>query len=215
MAYSPHGFVFTPLGPAPIMDDDASTLLEAVCAERPSVDSDTLEQVVTLAVELAREGREGRKVGTIFTVGDDERVLARSQSMILDPLAGHSEDARHVDDPNVRETLKELALLDGAFVVSDDGVVVSAARYLDADAAGLDLPMGLGSRHRAAAAITRATDAVAVVVSESAVVRIMEDGALVAEIIPELWILNRYSSHIEAPVLTRSDDQVTVMSRVD
>jgi DNA integrity scanning protein DisA with diadenylate cyclase activity len=192
-----------------------SDLLEDVCAERESVDSAVLEQMVTLAVELAREGREGRKVGTIFTVGDAGAVRACSQPMILDPLAGHDESIRRVDDPNVRETLKELALLDGAFVISDDGVAVSAARYLDADAAGLALPMGLGSRHRAAAAATRATNAVAVVVSQSAIVRIMDDGELVAEVIPELWILNRYSSHIEAPVLTRSDEQVTVLSRVE
>jgi DNA integrity scanning protein DisA with diadenylate cyclase activity len=195
--------------------ESPSALLEDVCAERESVDSDVLEHVVTLAVELAREGREGRKVGTIFTVGDDGVVFSHSQPMILNPLAGHDEALRHVSDPNVRETLKELALLDGAFVISDEGVAVSAARYLDANAAGLDLPMGLGSRHRAAAAITQATDAVAVVVSESAVVRLMDDGELVAEIIPELWILTRYSSHIDAPVLTRSDEQVTVLSRVE
>jgi len=195
--------------------ESPSALLENVCAERESVDSDVLEQVVTLAVELAREGREGRKVGTIFTVGEVEAVLAHSQPMILNPLAGHDEAERRVSDPSVRETLKEFAMLDGAFVVSDDGVAESAARYLDANAAGLDLPMGLGSRHRAAAAITRTTDAVAVVVSESTIVRIMDEGELVAEIIPELWILNRYSSHIEAPVLSRSDEQVTVLSRVE
>lgn len=195
--------------------EPASDLLEEVCAEHESVDSATLERVVTLAVELAREGREGRKVGTIFTVGDADAVLASSQAMILDPLAGHDASARRIDDPDVRETLKELALLDGAFVISDDGIAMSAARYLDADASGLDLPLGLGSRHRAAAAITRATNAVAVVVSESAIVRIMDDGKLEAEIIPELWILNRYSSHLEAPILTRSDEQVTVLSRIE
>jgi DNA integrity scanning protein DisA with diadenylate cyclase activity len=198
------------------MDEEGpSTLLDDVCAERPSVDSETLSDIVALAVELAREGREGRKVGTIVTVGDAGAVRDVSQPLILDPLAGHGDDARRVDSPDARETIKELALLDGAFVVTNDGVAVSAARYLAADATGVDLPMGLGTRHRAAAAVTRATDAVAVVVSESAVVRLLDDGALVAEVIPELWILNRYSSHIEAPVLTRSDDQVTVMSRVE
>lgn len=198
------------------MDDDvSSTLLDDVCAERPSVDSETLSYIVALGVELAREGREGRKVGTIVTVGDADAVLDVSQPLILDPLSGHDDAARRIDRSDARETLKELALLDGAFVVTDDGVAVSAARYLAADATGLELPMGLGSRHRAAAAVTRATDAVAVVVSESAVVRLMDDGELVAEIIPELWILNRYSSQIDAPVLTRSDEQVTVMSRVE
>lgn len=62
-----------------------STLLEEVCSERTSVDTDTLEQVVTLAVELAREGREGRKVGTIFVVGDTETTRDLSRPMILDP----------------------------------------------------------------------------------------------------------------------------------
>jgi diadenylate cyclase len=198
------------------MDDDvSSTLLDDVCAERPSVDSETLSYIVALGVELAREGREGRKVGTIVTVGDADAVVDVSQPLILDPLAGHDDAARRIDRPDVRETLKELALLDGAFVVTDDGVAVSAARYLAADATELELPMGLGSRHQAAAAVTRATNAVAVVVSESAVVRLMDGGELVAEIIPELWILNRYSSQIDAPVLTRSDEQVTVMSRVE
>lgn len=192
-----------------------SELLERVSAERESVDSQTLEHVVTLAVELAREGREGRKVGTIFTVGDAKGVRAVSQPMILDPLAGHDDQDRRLDRPDTRETLKELALLDGAFVITNDGVAVSATRYLDADASGLTIPSGLGSRHRSAAAITRATDAVAVVVSESAIVRLMDDGTLVAEVIPELWILSRHSSHIDAPVLTRSDDQVTVLSRVE
>lgn len=192
-----------------------SDLLEDVVAERESVDSTTLEQVVTLAVELAREGREGRKVGTIFTVGDADTVREMSQPMILDPLSGHADELRRLDRPDTRETLKERALLDGAFVVTNEGVAVSATCYLDADASELDVPGGLGSRHRAAAAITKATDAVAVVVSESAIVRLMDKGTLMAEIMPELWILSRHSSHIEAPVLTRSDDQVTVLSRME
>lgn len=197
------------------MDDSRSELLEEVCYERTSVDSETLERVVTLAVELAREGREGRSVGTIFTVGDVDHVLDVSTPLILDPLAGHDPDDRRVDNSDARETFKELALLDGAFVVTNDGVVVSGARYLAAPGDDLELPLGLGSRHRAAAAVTAVTDAVAVVVSQSAVVRLMDNGALVAEIIPELWMLDRYSSHIEAPILTRQDEQVTVLSRVE
>lgn len=92
---------------------------------------------------------------------------------------------------------------------------MSAARYLDADASGTEMPLGLGGRHMAAAAVSQHSEAVAVVVSESAIVRLLDGGTLVAEIIPELWILNRYSSHIDAPILTRSDDQVTVLSRVE
>ena len=166
--------------------------LDRLCREQRRVPPDTLERVLTLAVEIAREGREGRKIGTVFTVGDDEAVLERSRPMVLDPLLGHANAVKRLTNPDMRETAKELAQLDGAFVVSADGVVRTAARYLDAPSAGVDVPLGLGSRHMAAASITRATDAVAVVVSESAVVRVFEGGAITSEIIPELWLMARY-----------------------
>ena len=188
-------------------------LLEDVCEGHLGVDAEILEQTMIVAVELAREGREGRKVGTIFMVGDAEAVLERSRPMILDPLYGHPDAKKHINDANVRETLKELAQLDGAFVISNSGVAVSAARYLDASSGGLELPLGLGSRHMAAAAMSRATNAVAVVVSQSAVVRLFDDGELVAEVLPELWMLSRYSSHIEAPVFTQSNEQMAVRSK--
>jgi diadenylate cyclase len=114
--------------------------------------------------------------------------------MILDPLHGHSDESKRIDDPDVRETLKELAQLDGAFVVSDEGVVLSAARYVDAASDDLDLPLGLGSRHVAAASISKQTNAVAVAVSESSTVRMFDDGKLVSEIVPELWLLGGYGS---------------------
>lgn len=190
-------------------------VLEAVCADRAGVEPDILEEVLKLAVELAREGREGRKVGTIFMVGDAEHVLQRSRPMILDPLLGHADASKHINDPNMRETLKELAQLDGAFVISNEGVAVSAARYLDASSRGVQLPLGLGSRHMAAAAMTKETDAVGVVVSQSAVVRLFDDGELVAEVLPELWMLSRYSTHIEAPVFTQTSDQVAVHSKAE
>lgn len=193
----------------------STDIFEEICSEKRGVDPETLEQIVVLAVELAREGREGRKIGTIFVVGDAEAVLAYSRPLILDPLYGHADEEKHLSDPNVRETIKELAQLDGAFVIADDGTVLSAARYIDADSTGINLPLGLGSRHMAAASITQRTGAVAVVVSESSVVRMFDDGELIAEVIPELWMMNRYRSQIEAPISTRSDEQVTVLSKVE
>ena len=35
----------------------------------------TLNAVTELAIEIAREGREGRKIGTLFTVGAQTQVL--------------------------------------------------------------------------------------------------------------------------------------------
>lgn len=183
--------------------------------DKRGINLETLKQVILIAVEIAREGREGRKVGTMFVVFDVDEVLNRSKSLILDPLYGHPDHRKRIDDPNMRETLKELAQLDGAFLVSDSGVVVSACRYIDAHSEGITLPLGLGSRHMAAASITKATGAVTVVVSESSVVRVFDDGELISEIIPELWLFRRYSSHLKGPISQHSDAQVTILSKAE
>jgi diadenylate cyclase len=165
-----------------------------ICSEKRGINPETLKEVIILAVEIAREGREGRRIGTMFVVADTENVMRHSRSLILDPLLGHPAEVKRLSDPDMRETVKELAQLDGAFLVSDDGTVVSACRYLDSFSEGIRLPLGLGSRHMAAASITKLTNSVAVVVSESSVVRIVEDGQIVSEIIPELWMFKRYSA---------------------
>src|ERR1700758_3582607 len=115
-------------------------MFESILCQVTEYDPDVLESLIELAVEIAREGREGRRVGTLFTLGDEQAVLARSRSLILDPLIGHPESSRQLTNPNLRGTVKELAQLDGAFVVSHDGVVISACRYLDAAATNVELP---------------------------------------------------------------------------
>ena len=184
-----------------------------VCTEERGIDLHTLEQTIRLAVEIAREGREGRKIGTMFVVSDAEETLRQSTCLILDPLQGHAYEKKHIDDPNMRETVKELAQLDGAFILSDDGIVLSAACYINASAKGIDLPLGLGSRHVAAASITKHTNAIAVVVSESSVVRILDDGEIVSEIIPELWLFRRQGLHLKGPYATRTNEQMTIASK--
>jgi DNA integrity scanning protein DisA with diadenylate cyclase activity len=178
--------------------DDRDLFYDIRTDER-GVDLHTLEQTVRLAVEIAREGREGRKIGTMFVVSDTQETLRRSACLILDPLLGHADEDKHLDDPNMRETVKELAQLDGAFIISDDGIVLSACRYINASSAGIDLPLGLGSRHMAAASITKHTDAIAVVVSESSVVRVFDDGEILSEIIPELWLFRRHGQDLDGP----------------
>jgi DNA integrity scanning protein DisA with diadenylate cyclase activity len=190
-------------------------LFEEICSERREVSTRVLEQTVALGVEIAREGREGRKIGTLFVVGDSDEVLSRSRPMILDPLHGHPDESKRIDDPDVRETLKELAQLDGAFVVSNEGVVLSAARYIDAVSESLSVPLGLGSRHMAAASVSKQTGAVAVAVSESSMVRMFDDGELVSEIIPELWMINGYKTRLEGRTFTRREEEVTVIGRVE
>jgi diadenylate cyclase len=166
-------------------------MFESILCQVSEYDPAILESLIELAVEIAREGRKGRRIGTLFMLGDEQTVLAKSRPLILDPLAGHPRSARHVSDPNLRGTIKELAQLDGAFVVSRDGFVLSACRYLDAITSEVELPLGLGSRHIAAANMSAVSNAVGIVVSESAVVRLFCHGKLVGEILPELWMINR------------------------
>src|SRR5215469_575883 len=186
-------------------------MFESILCQVTEYDPAVLESLIELAVEIAREGREGRRIGTLFTLGDEQAVLERSRSLILDPLAGHPESARHISDPNLRGTIKELAQLDGAFVVSHDGLVLSACRYLDAIASAVEVPLGLGSRHIAGANMSAVTNAVGIVVSESAVVRLFCHGKLVGEIIPELWMIDR-TIQLHGAVKKETFGELTVLT---
>jgi len=190
-------------------------IFEEICSEKRQVNAKVLKQTISLAVEIAREGREGRKIGTLFVVGDSGEVMRRSKPLILDPLQGHADEDKQIEQPDTRETIKELAQLDGAFLVSNSGVVLSAARYIDAASDSLDLPLGLGSRHMAGASISQQTSAVSVVVSESSMVRMFDDGELVSEIIPELWMIEGYTSRMEGRTFTRRDEDVAVIGRAE
>jgi hypothetical protein len=131
--------------------------------------------------------------------------------LILDPLWGHSEASQHVTNLNLRGTIKELAQLDGGFVVSREGIVLSACRYLDAVAAQVDVPLGLGSRHIAAASMSAATKAVGIVVSESSVVRLFCQGQLVGEIIPEVWMTD-HAAHLRGTEKREQVGELTILT---
>ena len=170
--------------------------LKKLCEQIPWCDAGVLESTVELALEIAREGREGRRVGTLFTIGDAEAVLDASRAIILDPLAGHAPARTQISDADLRGTIKELAQLDGAFVIAQSGAVVAACRYLDASVENIDLPLGLGSRHLAAASMSQRLGIVAIVVSESGVVRVFHRGSIEATFIPELWLIDRHRAQL-------------------
>lgn len=129
---------------------------------------EVFEAVLNIALELGAQGREGRPVGTIFVIGDHDRVLQFSRQMIINPFKGYAEEERNVLNPALKETIKEFSAIDGAFIIKDNGVLLSAGTYLNAALENKEFPKGLGSRHIAAAGVTGATNAIAIVVSESA-----------------------------------------------
>lgn len=147
---------------------------------RPEV----FETVLKLALEISTEGKEGRKpVGTIFVLGRHEDVLKFSHPMVINPFQGYQEEERNILDQRLKETVKEFSSIDGAFILREDGVILAAGRHLDASGEHIEIPLGLGSRHRAAAGITNLTDALAIVVSEeTGGVRIFHHGKIFMEI---------------------------------
>lgn len=178
--------------------DDIDTISELKLTERlgrltsrdlkkleTKVPLETLKTVVDIAVEIGRDGREGKPVGTMFVVGDHRKVLEDSRPGGFDFVKGYTRKERSIHDPRVREGIKEIAQLDGMFVISADGTVEASARIVDTSPVEVTMTTGLGSRHFAGAAISKNTKAIAVVVSQtSGTVRIFQNGEVVLRIEP-------------------------------
>ncbi|MFB6156636.1 MAG: diadenylate cyclase DacZ [Haloferacaceae archaeon] len=178
----------------PVFGDDPDALVRVRATEsdrsgrydlfvNSRADPEVIRDVFDVAIELGKKGQKGKPVGALFVVGDAGKVMNSSRPLSYNPF---EKSHVHVGDPIVNVMLKEFSRLDGAFVVSDAGKIVSAYRYLEPSAEGVDIPKGLGARHMAAGAITRDTNAVAVVLSESdGLVRAFKGGELVLELDPE------------------------------
>ncbi|MDD1711567.1 MAG: PAS domain S-box protein [Methanoregulaceae archaeon] len=166
---------------------DKVRISTAMWKDRVIADTDVREEVFDavfhISVEIAKEGREGKQVGTAFIVGDAPNVLKKSKQLILNPFEGHRCEDRMITSHELRENIKELAQLDGAFVVRGDGLIEAAARYITIDTSTVGIPKGLGTRHSSVAGITQATNAIGIVVSQSGgKISIFRNGRLVQEI---------------------------------
>jgi diadenylate cyclase len=150
-----------------------------------SVPLKSLKTVIDLAAQIGREGREGKKVGAIFVIGDVRQILKHCKDSGFDPLRGYKREMRNLSDPRVREDVKEIAQMDGAFIISPDGSVEKSRQIIEVNHANLSLSKGLGARHWAAAAISQITNAIAIVVSQSTgTVRIFQNGETMLRIEP-------------------------------
>lgn len=150
---------------------------------RSRAEQSVVRNIVKLTIELGKKGQKGKPVGTLFTIGDAGVVMNKSRALSYNPF---ERSHVHIGDPIIDIMLKEFSRLDGAFVVSDAGKIVSAYRYLEPTVDGVDIPKGLGTRHWAAAAITNETSAITVILSESdRRVRGFKNGTLVFDFDPD------------------------------
>jgi DNA integrity scanning protein DisA with diadenylate cyclase activity len=140
---------------------------------------------IDIAIDIGTFGREGKPVGTIFTIGDEKNVMNKSHQAVFNPFRGYLNREKMITSPEVVESLKEFTSLDGAIIISANGIVKAAGRILHAGGSRSKSLRGLGSRHRAALGITRTTNAISVVVSEgTGKVTVCERGKIVATFEP-------------------------------
>lgn len=140
-----------------------------------------IESIIEIAQEIGAEGREGKKVGTLFVIGDQNELEKYTQQLIMNPFHGYERDLLNiVNNNNLKETIKNFAQLDGAFTINNEGDLLTAGTYLDVDTTGIKPYQGWGTKHLAATAITSVTNSVAILVSESGgAVKIFKNGKLV------------------------------------
>ncbi len=151
-----------------------------------SINPEIIEAVINIALEIGREGREGKHVGTAFIIGERDQIMKFAKQMIINPFNGYPENMRNIIDPELKETIKNLAQLDGVFMIDNKGIIISAGTYLDINTNIPEIKnlKGFGTRHRCAAAITKHTKAIAVVVSESGgKIRIFKNGKIMMTLI--------------------------------
>jgi diadenylate cyclase len=170
------------------------------------VHPEVFERLLNIAAELANEGRDGKPIGTTFVIGDTEMVLKHSDQMVFNPFRGYPREQRSVLDPKLEETIKEFASIDGAFVVSGAGHMETAGVFLRSTVPGVELPLGLGARHQSAAAITAATTAVAITVSESTgTVTVYHGGKILIEIEKPRPIGEKAPPTVQVPAVGADD----------
>jgi len=141
--------------------------------------------LLKIAIEISREGREGRAIGTAFIIGDTKNVMSRSKQLVLNPFHGHSKEERIITDSGGEGNIKEFAQLDGVFVISEDGIIEAAGRYITIDTGIANIQKGLGTRHSSVAALTSVTYSIGIVISQSGgVIRVFRDGKIAATLKP-------------------------------
>jgi DNA integrity scanning protein DisA with diadenylate cyclase activity len=169
--------------PAPLEKKDKKESEINELLKGTGVSEEVFEAVIKIAIEISTEGREGRSIGTAFLVGDSANVLAKSKQLVLNPFKGYVKEERLITNTDICDNIKEFAQLDGVFVVSGDGVVEAAARYITIDTSNVKIQRGLGTRHSSVAAMTYSTESIGIVVSQSGgLIRVFRHGRVAATV---------------------------------
>ncbi|MDR0693090.1 MAG: diadenylate cyclase [Puniceicoccales bacterium] len=143
-----------------VISSDAKFLQDDI---KPEV----LERVLSIATEIAIEGREGKAVGCLFVIGDIDKISLYMKPLVCNPFYGYPESERNIFNPFMDETIKEFSLIDGAFVIRGDGIIESAGTLIYTPNHNVIMPGGFGTRHTAAASISSVAECIAIAVSES------------------------------------------------
>lgn len=125
-------------------------------------------RLLDIAVTLAKQGREGKNIGTIFVLGNFDKNSKYLKQLVLNPFTGHPQESLNIHDVDLIETIREYSSLDGAFIINKKGFLTRAGVFINApNSKHVKIDKGYGTRHSAAANLTAVSDSVCIAISES------------------------------------------------
>lgn len=145
---------------------------------RTDIGKKALSLIIQIADKINKYGYEGKRVGSSFVIGDYSEV---EKYISKNPTNPFKEIERSIFDNKTIEYVERYATLDGAIILSGDGIVKEAGALISADVRSIDVTGG--ARHKFAAAITKITKSISIVVSQSGGIKIYKNGQEIKNII--------------------------------
>ncbi|EDY35382.1 conserved domain protein [Aciduliprofundum boonei T469] len=146
------------------------------------IKGEIVENILKLAMSIVKRGREGTPAGALFIVGDTNNVKNYVIQKIANPISGIDREMRSVLNEENFDTLREFAIMDGATLIDNRGVVVSTGVYVKNLSIEEWLMDGFGGRHLAARSITKLTKAISFAVSAEGTISVYRDGEKIYEL---------------------------------
>ncbi len=161
----------------------------------------TIEAIMIIVNELAKN-----KIGSLFVISKDN--ISKYYDNLYPDL--FSKNKVSIFEPSTKILLMKLCDLDGAIIVSNEGIVKSYGAKIKKT---MILP-GHGTRHSAGRGISKIKNTISILSSEEdGMVRIFKNGKLAAEINPETGKNRKFIEKI-AELFSRSEIQVATSGGV-